>query len=135
MEESSIEDMGNILAKLEEQVISEPLRQPHKQSSTKRFEHEQTDPKTAKKIRKKEIKDQIKTIYKEHIPEKLEEFDTIWEKYKGKEEALLEAVTRKYIKTKDHWPSDDYRWRFTLKHFSNEDDKKERNTIGTTRIR
>lgn len=119
MEQPSNDDMEKVVAALEEQVISEPRES--KRTSMQRSDR--IDPRKAKKDRKKQIKDQIKAFYEEYSPEKLEEFNTIWEKYKGMEEALLKAVRKKYIKTEDHWPSDDYQWKFTLKNLANKDSR------------
>ena len=90
-------EMADLVHSLEEQAINESSR---KTGAASRERADDGDPKVAKKLRKKQTKAQIKEIFQEHNPAKLEELETIWEKYKGNEEALLEAVKAKYLQTK-----------------------------------
>jgi hypothetical protein len=103
------EEAKNIVLAMERNVIS---------CTDEREEHVKLGSAAAKKLRK--IKDQIRAIYQEHNQDKLAELDSLWEKYKGKEEDLLKAVKKKDLRIENSLPSGDFQWQFTLIDFSRE---------------
>uniref|UniRef100_A0A7S4M9K7 Uncharacterized protein n=1 Tax=Odontella aurita TaxID=265563 RepID=A0A7S4M9K7_9STRA len=75
---------------------------------------EETSNERHKKVRAKK---ELRSIYKKYAPQKIPDLGALLGKYNGQEDALLEAVERKYCKVQAAESMAGKKWCYVLKHY------------------